>query len=256
MPLSIHIFCGFAFTYGCEPLHYRLVGLFTSLSRLTAVGNARAEGEDPFLALATLSGSKQVQWTGKEDQQISLVAQPWTKRALKNAAAQSHSVQRDENYLSVNSEAVSEMKWLSIPPGNRYNEELLLLISLFFSPYEPTLNSSSGSNRQQNDNALCWFLLLLYLTRASVRFHENLEIIKRATARGVTVSTYVSIIEFDSHNSRYDSPLGTDTATSAVALQVSSTTSGSGFNSNWSSAPCFSSPSAEISPKNSGVCPI
>lgn len=83
-----------------------------------------------------------------------------------------------------------------------------------------------------------------------------LEIFRRAKARGTTVSTLISIVEGPIQNSRSAPPLDTDNAKYAVAVQVSSNSDGSDFNSNWSSTSFFSSLSAETSPKNSDYLDI
>lgn len=174
----------------------------------------------------------------------------------KNATTHCHAVQGCDNNFSVVSGAVSELKRLSVSPGNSVNEKLFFLTSSLSNPYESTLNFPSGSNQKQNDNALCGPSLLLHLTRASVRFHAKMEITNRAEARDITVSTLISTIEFEIQNSRSAPTQGTDNAKSAVAVLVISTSSGSNLGSNWSSAPCFSSPSAEISPNIAGFSDV
>lgn len=63
----------------------------------------------------------------------------------------------------------------------------------------------------------------------------------------------MSIIGFDIQDSRTVPPPDSDAASSAVAVQVNSSTNGSNFCTNWSSAAFLSSPSADTSPKNSGA---
>lgn len=148
----------------------------------------------------------------------------------------SFAVQRDEKGFSVIAKAVFEMKRLSTASENRSNEELFPLVFSLPTLYKPSFKFF-GHYWHQKSSSLCESLLLFYLARASARFRAKLKTIKRAKARGSAVLLLMSIIVYDIQNLRNVAPLGTDTDSSAVAVQVNLTTDGSDFSSNWSSTP-------------------
>lgn len=134
-------------------MNYRLAAPFTSLSCLAAVDNAGAEEKVPFISVCDAELFK----TCAKDRLGSLTqyfGATMIEKGTKISAAHSHAVLCGKKDSLVIAEAVSEMRADSqFSHGNSFNEKLFLIISSLSNPYEPTFSYSSGSNRDQKDNA-------------------------------------------------------------------------------------------------------
>lgn len=150
----IHIFGCFEFTYQCKRVDYSLVGLFTSLCRLTAGDDVRAEETYPFVTVyeaACLKTSAMDLWgMFRGHFRVTIMKGNGTE----NAAP----------IFMLFNVLWTILQWLLKPFLKWNNSQFLPRTSatrncfpLFFlvaNPYEPASNDSSGSNQQQK-NALC-----------------------------------------------------------------------------------------------------
>lgn len=167
-------FCNIAFSYRCDRIDYSSVEPFTSLPVLTVNGTVSAVDEKPYESNFDREWLKSIalKWLGRLMEKFGEAI--INQKGFKSVAALSLAGKRCEKNFSVIFKAVSQIKGLLIPPGNRSKRELPLLILPESSSYEPTLTYCLESNPKQNSNALCGLSWLLYLTRALVQFNAKL----------------------------------------------------------------------------------
>lgn len=124
------------------------------------------------------------------------------------ASASNYTVTATKNYLSVESgantqlsdETVAVITWICVPPAN-WAEENLFHQFTCFSPFDDNFLRQSGIGvRNVNSPMNSGSLLLLFLARASTRFHAQLELMKRVKEKRFTVDTFTLIIGYDVQN--------------------------------------------------------
>lgn len=98
---------------------------------------------------------------------------------------------------------------------------------------------------EKGDKAVFVLLLLLYLTRASKRFHANLKLLKRAYSRSVTVSTLMSIVNPIILNPTKSQPLCFNACRSLNTSQIYATKRSFEFHGNLLPVKQFSSSLAD-----------